>query len=173
MAFADLTNVFVFPRIFATHPDILRGLLNDLLERQVDDLIESIEYLPSEQLPLVGGEAVDLGLNHPPPRATRPQAHPIPLRPRAARRISLPPLFAPPRNPTPNAPTPLARPRNPPGRLPRRLRTRAQIQNQRFDPLSAPAQPAWKRLHTPSAPAQLPKYHSRAHSALDEPQTAG
>jgi hypothetical protein len=32
MAFADLKNDFVFRRIFATHPDILRGLLNDLLE---------------------------------------------------------------------------------------------------------------------------------------------
>src|ERR1700712_4005375 len=32
MAFADLKNDFVFRRIFATHPDILRGLLNDLSE---------------------------------------------------------------------------------------------------------------------------------------------
>jgi hypothetical protein len=30
MAFADSKNDFVFRRIFATHPDILRGLLNDL-----------------------------------------------------------------------------------------------------------------------------------------------
>jgi len=34
MAFADLKNDFVFRRIFATHPDILRGLLNDLLDRK-------------------------------------------------------------------------------------------------------------------------------------------
>ncbi len=60
MAFADLTNDFVFRRIFATHPDILRGLLNDLLERQGDGLIESIEYLPSEQLPLVAGAKLSI-----------------------------------------------------------------------------------------------------------------
>ena len=34
MHFADLKNDFVFRRVFATHPDILRGLLNDLLDRR-------------------------------------------------------------------------------------------------------------------------------------------
>jgi hypothetical protein len=34
MAFADLKNDFVFRRIFASQPDILRSLLNDLLGRQ-------------------------------------------------------------------------------------------------------------------------------------------
>ena len=33
MRFADLKNDYIFRRIFGTHPDILRGLLNDLLER--------------------------------------------------------------------------------------------------------------------------------------------
>ena len=60
MAFADLTNDFVFRRIFATHPDILRGLLNDLLDRQGDQAIEGIEYLPSEQLPLVIGAKLSI-----------------------------------------------------------------------------------------------------------------
>ena len=55
MVFADLKNDFVFRRIFAAHPDILRGLLNDLLERTGDRAIESVEYLPSEQLPLIPG----------------------------------------------------------------------------------------------------------------------
>jgi predicted transposase/invertase (TIGR01784 family) len=55
MLFADMKNDFVFRRIFATHPDILRCLLDDLLERSGDQAIESIEYLPSEQLPLVPG----------------------------------------------------------------------------------------------------------------------
>ncbi|HLM74404.1 MAG TPA: Rpn family recombination-promoting nuclease/putative transposase, partial [Polyangiaceae bacterium] len=55
MAFADLKNDFVFRRIFATHPGILRGLLNDLLERRGDQAIDAIEYLPIEQLPLVAG----------------------------------------------------------------------------------------------------------------------
>ncbi len=60
MAFADLKNDFVFRRVFATHPDILRGLLNDLLERTGDRTIEAIEYLPSEQLPLVVGAKLSI-----------------------------------------------------------------------------------------------------------------
>jgi hypothetical protein len=60
MAFADLKNDFVFRRIFATHPDILRGLLNDLLERRDREAIVSIEYLPSEQLPLVTGAKLSI-----------------------------------------------------------------------------------------------------------------
>ena len=60
MAFADLKNDFVFRRIFATHPEILRRLLNDLLERTGDQTIESIEYLPGEQLPLVEGAKLSI-----------------------------------------------------------------------------------------------------------------
>jgi len=60
MIFADLKNDFVFRRIFATHPDILRSLLNDLLERTGDRAIEIIEYLPSEQLPLVMGAKLSI-----------------------------------------------------------------------------------------------------------------
>src|SRR5215213_6290092 len=60
MAFADLKNDFVFRRIFAHHPDILRGLLNDLLERQGDRLIEAIEYLPHEQAPLAMGAKLSI-----------------------------------------------------------------------------------------------------------------
>ncbi len=43
-AFADLKNDFVFRRIFATHPDILRRLLNDLLERRDAQTIVSLDY---------------------------------------------------------------------------------------------------------------------------------
>lgn len=60
MAFADLKNDFVFRRIFASHPEILRSLLNDLLERSGDRTIEAIEYLPSEQLPLVMGAKLSI-----------------------------------------------------------------------------------------------------------------
>lgn len=60
MVFADLKNDFVFRRIFAKHPDILRGLLNDLLDRQGDRTIEGIEYLPSEQPPLVVGAKLSI-----------------------------------------------------------------------------------------------------------------
>jgi PD-(D/E)XK nuclease family transposase len=60
VAFADLKNDFVFRRIFATHPEILRRLLNDLLERAGDRTIDAIEYLPSEQLPLVVGAKLSI-----------------------------------------------------------------------------------------------------------------
>jgi hypothetical protein len=60
MAFADLKNDYVFRRIFATHPAILQRLLNDLLERAGDQTIEHIEYLPSEQLPLVEGAKLSI-----------------------------------------------------------------------------------------------------------------
>jgi PD-(D/E)XK nuclease family transposase len=60
MAFADLKNDYIFRRIFATHPDILRRLLNDLLERTGDQTIEQIEYLPGEQLPVVEGAKLSI-----------------------------------------------------------------------------------------------------------------
>jgi PD-(D/E)XK nuclease family transposase len=60
MAFADLKNDYIFRRIFATHPDILRRLLNDLLERKDAQTIEEITYLPGEQLPLVEGAKLSI-----------------------------------------------------------------------------------------------------------------
>ena len=60
MAFADLKNDFIFRRIFGTHPDILRGLLNDLLERRDEAAIVSLEYLPGEQLPLIEGAKLSI-----------------------------------------------------------------------------------------------------------------
>jgi PD-(D/E)XK nuclease family transposase len=60
MAFADLKNDYIFRRIFATHPDILRRLLNDLLERKDAQTIEQIEYLPGEQLPVVEGAKLSI-----------------------------------------------------------------------------------------------------------------
>jgi hypothetical protein len=60
VTFADLKNDFVFRRIFASHADLLRSLLNDLLERSGDRAIDSIEYLPSEQLPLVVGAKLSI-----------------------------------------------------------------------------------------------------------------
>jgi predicted transposase/invertase (TIGR01784 family) len=60
VAFADLKNDFVFRRIFATHPDILRRLLNDLLDRRDAQTIASLEYLPSEQLPLAEGAKLSI-----------------------------------------------------------------------------------------------------------------
>jgi hypothetical protein len=60
MAFADLKNDFVFRRIFATHPDILRGLLNDLLDRRDAEAIVSIECLPIEEVPRVAGAKLSI-----------------------------------------------------------------------------------------------------------------
>jgi len=60
MVFADLKNDFVFRRVFAGHPAILCCLLNDLLERQGDHLIDTIEYLPPEQPPLVQGAKLSI-----------------------------------------------------------------------------------------------------------------
>jgi hypothetical protein len=60
VGFADLKNDFVFRRIFAVHADLLCRLLNDLLERSGDRTIEAIEYLPSEQLPLVVGAKLSI-----------------------------------------------------------------------------------------------------------------
>jgi hypothetical protein len=57
MAFADLKNDFVFRRIFATHPDILRGLLNDLLERTGD---RTIAEVPADLSPGPYREALEL-----------------------------------------------------------------------------------------------------------------
>jgi PD-(D/E)XK nuclease family transposase len=60
MSFADLKNDFVFRRIFARRPDLLRALLNDLLERTGERAIEAVEYLPSEQLPVVEGAKLSI-----------------------------------------------------------------------------------------------------------------
>jgi hypothetical protein len=60
MAFADLKNETIFRRIFATHPEILRRLLNDLLERTDARTIEQIEYLPREQLHAVEGAKLSI-----------------------------------------------------------------------------------------------------------------
>ena len=63
MVFADLKNDFVFHRIFARHPDILLGLLNDLLGRRGNRAIESIEYLASHQIPrVIGAKFPNLGV---------------------------------------------------------------------------------------------------------------
>ncbi len=55
MSYADLKNAFVFRKVFGQHPTVLMGLLNDLLERSGEHLITSVEYLPSEQVPLHPG----------------------------------------------------------------------------------------------------------------------
>ena len=60
MRFADLKNDFVFRRIFGQHPDVLIGLLNDLLDRRGERTIEAIEYLEPEQAPHVIGAKLSI-----------------------------------------------------------------------------------------------------------------
>jgi predicted transposase/invertase (TIGR01784 family) len=55
VAYADLKNDFVFRRVFGHHADVLRGLLNDLLERTGSHAIASVEYLPADQVPELPG----------------------------------------------------------------------------------------------------------------------
>ena len=45
---ADLT----FKKIFGNHPDLLISLLNALLPLKKDQEIKSIEYLPTEMIPV-------------------------------------------------------------------------------------------------------------------------
>jgi predicted transposase/invertase (TIGR01784 family) len=55
MRFADLKNDFVFRRVFGEHPEILQGLLGDLLDRQGERAIETVVRLPPENAPHVAG----------------------------------------------------------------------------------------------------------------------
>ena len=47
------TSDLVFKKIFGENPDIVRSFLNSILPLPKDGLIESIEYLPSEQIPRI------------------------------------------------------------------------------------------------------------------------
>ncbi len=42
----------VFKKIFGQNKDLVKSFLNSLLPLPEDGLIESLEYLPSEQIPL-------------------------------------------------------------------------------------------------------------------------
>jgi predicted transposase/invertase (TIGR01784 family) len=55
VGYADLKNDVVFRKVFGQHPRVLVGLLNDLLEREGDRAIVHVDYLPSEQAPLLPG----------------------------------------------------------------------------------------------------------------------
>ncbi len=55
MGYADLKNDFVFRRVFGHHAEVLRGLLNDLLDRHGAREIASLEYLPPDQVPELPG----------------------------------------------------------------------------------------------------------------------
>ncbi|MDR2764260.1 MAG: Rpn family recombination-promoting nuclease/putative transposase, partial [Tannerella sp.] len=49
--YLDPKNDLPFKRIFGEHPDLLKSFLNALLPFEAEQRIESLEYLPTEQLP--------------------------------------------------------------------------------------------------------------------------
>lgn len=53
MRYLDPKNDLTFKKIFGTHPHLTISLLNSLLPLEEDALIESIEYLPTEMVPIV------------------------------------------------------------------------------------------------------------------------
>lgn len=55
VVFADLENYFVFRRIFAKHPNILGGLLDDPFGRRRERSVGVVAYSPSKQASASGG----------------------------------------------------------------------------------------------------------------------
>lgn len=51
--YLDPKTDIVFKKIFARHPHLLKSFLNAVLPLPPDGLIEHLEYLPSEQVPLI------------------------------------------------------------------------------------------------------------------------
>jgi hypothetical protein len=49
--YLDPKNDFTFKRIFGEHPDLLKSFLNALMPLKENQQIESLEYLPAEQVP--------------------------------------------------------------------------------------------------------------------------
>ncbi|MCT4613644.1 MAG: Rpn family recombination-promoting nuclease/putative transposase, partial [Marinifilaceae bacterium] len=55
MKYLDPKNDLIFKKIFGEHPNLCISFLNSLLPLKEDELIESIEYLSSEQVPDITG----------------------------------------------------------------------------------------------------------------------
>lgn len=53
--YLDPKTDIVFKKIFGHHPHLLKSFLNAVLPLPDDGLIESLEYLPSEQVPVIPG----------------------------------------------------------------------------------------------------------------------
>src|ERR1700754_4681215 len=51
--YLDPKTDIVFKKIFVQHPDLLKSFLNAVLPLPEDSPIESLEYLPSEQVPVI------------------------------------------------------------------------------------------------------------------------
>ena len=55
MRYADWKNDFTFYRLFGDHEDVLRDLLNDLMELNDEQAIAALEYLHRDQAPQLPG----------------------------------------------------------------------------------------------------------------------
>ena len=55
MRYLDPKNDLTFKKIFGEHPDLLKSLLNALIPLKEDQVIEELEYLPSEMVPAIPG----------------------------------------------------------------------------------------------------------------------
>lgn len=53
--YLDPKNDFIFKRIFGEHPELLKSFLNAILPLPEDCVIESLTYLPTENIPEVPG----------------------------------------------------------------------------------------------------------------------
>jgi len=62
MSFADLKNNFTFWHVFAKHPDLLRALLTDLLDRHGEAAIAGVEELPTSRPRVEGAKWANLGV---------------------------------------------------------------------------------------------------------------
>lgn len=51
--YLDLKNDLVFKKVFGEHPHLLKSFLNAVLPLPIDRHIEDLEYLPSEQVPII------------------------------------------------------------------------------------------------------------------------
>ncbi|MDR0700714.1 MAG: Rpn family recombination-promoting nuclease/putative transposase, partial [Tannerella sp.] len=49
--YLDPKNDLIFKRIFGEHPNLLKSFLNALMPLKENQRIESLEYLPAEQVP--------------------------------------------------------------------------------------------------------------------------
>ncbi|MDR1154764.1 MAG: Rpn family recombination-promoting nuclease/putative transposase, partial [Bacteroidales bacterium] len=49
--YLDPKNDLPFKRIFGEHPDLLKSFLNALMPLEENQQIETLEYLPAEQVP--------------------------------------------------------------------------------------------------------------------------
>ena len=53
MRYLDPKNDLTFKKVFGQHPHLLKSFLNAMLPLEEDQVIESLEYLPIELVPVI------------------------------------------------------------------------------------------------------------------------